>query len=237
MTKISDLHRRWSKDPDYKAAYDALGEEFDLEKLRRDYEHFKKYTLYVDLEKKKLDVLKQEGEKKKQELKFAADLAEKNGAIRKAEREASKAKDKLGSLTKDLAKNRITYPGPLDTVHEWAYLPDYVDALVRLARIRTTLGEFETFGFSGHAVTGQELVSTMAKVAGRQFKVGKINWLMMRTIGSLWNMGRELSDIGYLWRVPHRIDGSKLVAAIGPVPHTPLDRAVTKSLRELGAIA
>lgn len=30
MTKISDLHRRWSKDANYKDAYDALGEEFDL---------------------------------------------------------------------------------------------------------------------------------------------------------------------------------------------------------------
>ena len=30
MTKISELHRRWSKDRDYKDAYDALGEEFDL---------------------------------------------------------------------------------------------------------------------------------------------------------------------------------------------------------------
>ena len=30
MTKINDLHRRWSKDADYKDAYDALGEEFDL---------------------------------------------------------------------------------------------------------------------------------------------------------------------------------------------------------------
>ena len=30
MTKISELHRRWSKDADYKNAYDALGEEFDL---------------------------------------------------------------------------------------------------------------------------------------------------------------------------------------------------------------
>jgi transcriptional regulator with XRE-family HTH domain len=30
MTKISDLHRRWRKDADCKAAYDALGEEFDF---------------------------------------------------------------------------------------------------------------------------------------------------------------------------------------------------------------
>jgi transcriptional regulator with XRE-family HTH domain len=30
MTKISQFHRRWSKNRDYKDAYNALGEEFDL---------------------------------------------------------------------------------------------------------------------------------------------------------------------------------------------------------------
>ena len=141
-------------------------------------------------------------------------------------------------LIKELAKNRITYPGPLDVVHEWAYLPDYIQALVRLAAIRATLGPFESFGFSGHAITGQELISTIGKATGRHhLKVNYINWWMMRTVGSIWKMGRELSEIGYLWQVPHRIDGGKLRAAIGEVPHTPLDVAVTRSLRELGAIA
>jgi nucleoside-diphosphate-sugar epimerase len=140
-------------------------------------------------------------------------------------------------LIKELAKNRITYPGPLDVVHAWAYLPDYVGALIRLAGIRETLAPFDTFGFPGHAVTGQEIVSAIAKASGRALKVGHINWWMMRTVGSLWKMGRELSEIGYLWEVPHRIDGSKLAAAIGMVPHTPLETAVARSLRELEAIA
>ena len=30
MTKLKDLHRRWSKDGSYAAAYDALDEEFQL---------------------------------------------------------------------------------------------------------------------------------------------------------------------------------------------------------------
>lgn len=140
-------------------------------------------------------------------------------------------------LIKELGKNRITYPGPLDVMHEWTYLPDYIEALMRLAEIRATLGPFETFGFPGHAVTGQEFVSAIAKASGRALKVGHINWWMMRTIGSIWKMGRELSEIGYLWQVPHRIDGSKLAAVIGDVPHTPLNTAVARSLRELGAIA
>ena len=140
-------------------------------------------------------------------------------------------------LIKELAKNKITYPGPLNVVHEWTYLPDYIAALIRLAAIRATLGPFETFGFPGYAVTGQEFVSAIAKATGRPLKVGHINWLMMRTVGSIWKMGRELTDIGYLWQVPHRIDGAKLAAAIGNVPHTPLETAVARSLRELGAIA
>ena len=140
-------------------------------------------------------------------------------------------------LIKELAKNKITYPGPLDVVHEWAYLPDYIDALIRLATIRDRLGQYEAFGFPGHAVTGQEFVSAIAKASGRKLKVGHINWWMMRTFGSIWKMGRELTEIGYLWQVPHQIDGAKLNAAIGAVPHTPLATAVTRSLRELGAIA
>ena len=140
-------------------------------------------------------------------------------------------------LTKELAKDKVTYPGPLDLVHEWTYLPNYIEALIQLAAIRATLGPFESFGFPGHAVTGQEFVSAIAKAAGRPLKVGHINWWMMRTVGSIWKMGRELTEIGYLWQVPHRIDGSKLRAAIGDVPHTPLATAVTRSLRELGAIA
>ena len=137
-------------------------------------------------------------------------------------------------VTKELAKDRLTYPGPLDVVHEWAYVPDLVQALVRLAEVREKFSGFEAFGFPGHAVTGREFVEAVAKAAGRRFAVKQINWLMMRTVGSIWAMGRELSEIGYLWREPHRIDGSKLRAAIGDVPHTPLKDAVAASLRELG---
>ena len=140
-------------------------------------------------------------------------------------------------LIKELAKGKVTYPGPLDVVHAWAYLPDYIDTLIRLAAIRDTLGPYEAFGFPGHAVTGQEFVSAIAKASGGALKVGHINWWMMRTVGSIWKMGRELTEIGYLWQVPHRIDGAKLAAAIGDVPHTPLNTAVTRSLRELGVIA
>ena len=33
MTRVKALHRRWSKDQDYKSAYDALSEEFQLARV------------------------------------------------------------------------------------------------------------------------------------------------------------------------------------------------------------
>ena len=36
-------------------------------------------------------------------------------------------------LIRDIAAGRLTWPGPLDVYHEWAYLPDMAQAFVRLA--------------------------------------------------------------------------------------------------------
>lgn len=41
MTKIKDLHRRWSKDDDYNAAFDGLDEEF---RLTRSLDQFRSNT-------------------------------------------------------------------------------------------------------------------------------------------------------------------------------------------------
>ena len=61
-----------------------------------------------------------------------------------------------------------------------------------------------------------------------------MSWWMLKTFGQLLAMGRELSELEYLWRVPHAISGDKLKSAIGEIPHTPLTKAIAESLRELG---
>ena len=33
MRKVSDLHKKWSQDPEYRAAYQELGPEFDLARV------------------------------------------------------------------------------------------------------------------------------------------------------------------------------------------------------------
>lgn len=140
-------------------------------------------------------------------------------------------------LVKEIARGRLTYPGPLDVVHEWAYLPDVAAALVRLAAVRDTLRPFEVFGFPGHSVTGRELTTALARAADGRLQVKRMSWWLIHALRPIVPLCRELSEIAYLWNEPHRIDGGKLAAAIGEVPRTPLDLAVARALQDLGASA
>jgi len=143
-------------------------------------------------------------------------------------------------IAKQIGRGEVTYPGPLNVVHEWAYVPDLAAAAVRLAAIHDRLGPFETFGFPGHAVTGRELIAAIAKAIGRQprdIRVRRMSWWLIHLLSPFAALPDELAEMAYLWKVPHRIAGDKLTAVIGEVSHTPLDIAVTRTLRAMGAIA
>ena len=138
-------------------------------------------------------------------------------------------------IAKEIGRGRLTYPGPIDLVHEWAYLPDLAATTVRLAEIRATLPTFERFGFPGHAVSGREFTAAIARASGRGLQVKRMTWWLIDAPGPVIPISRELSEMAYLWNEPHRIDGGKLAAAIGEAPHTLLDVAVAGALEELGA--
>jgi nucleoside-diphosphate-sugar epimerase len=138
------------------------------------------------------------------------------------------------AIIKDLARGRLTYPGPTGLLHEWAYLPDLAATLVRLAAIRARLDPFASFGFPGHAVTGHELSTTIAQASGRGLQIRRMSWWLIHGLRPIVPLCRELSELSYLWHEPHRVEGGKLETMIGGVPRTPFEVALARSLRELG---
>ena len=137
-------------------------------------------------------------------------------------------------IVKEIAAGRLTYPGPLDTVHEWAYLPDLVQALVQLVEERERLAPFATLGFAGHAVTGREFLAAISRACRRNLTIDFVPWRLLKMMGVVVPVFRELGDISYLWSTPHAIDGAQLAEIIGEIPHTPLDQAIAASLAALG---
>jgi nucleoside-diphosphate-sugar epimerase len=136
-------------------------------------------------------------------------------------------------ITRYAEHDRLTYPGPPDVVHEWAYLPDLAATLVPLAEARAQFDQFETFGFPGHAVTGAEFARAIKRAIRRDLSVSGMPWWLLRLLGPVVPTFRELAEMSYLWEVPHHIDGSKLTSAIGTVPRTPFETAIYQALDEL----
>lgn len=137
-------------------------------------------------------------------------------------------------VVKELEKNRLTYPGPDDVIHPWAYVPDLAETAVMLAERRAEFAPLETFGFEGHTVTGRQMIAAIETATRMKPNVRHMSWWTLKTIGQLMALGRELAELEYLWSVPHRIDGSKLKATLGKVPHTPFNKAIAMALRDLG---
>lgn len=135
---------------------------------------------------------------------------------------------------KDIAKGRFTLPGNGRTVHSWAYLPDLAQAFVALAQARGKLDAFEELLFEGHAVTGNAMHAAAEKAMGRTLKRGMMPLFLFPVLGLFSPMMKEIGEVAYLWKRPHRLDGGALEAVTGPLPHTPLDQAVAESLAALG---
>lgn len=130
---------------------------------------------------------------------------------------------------------KTTYPGPLDQVHAWAYLPDMARAVVALAERRHRFAPFEEFLFEGYNLTGAELVELIAEATGRPQKVSRLPWPILRLIALFSPQVREVIEMRYLWEVPHGADGSKLRAAIPEFEPTPARDAIKAALVQQNA--
>ncbi len=135
-------------------------------------------------------------------------------------------------ITAKLERGRLMYPGPLDRIHAWAYLPDMARAMVGLAERRTAFANFEEFGFEGFSLSGAELVSAIEDAVGRALKVDTLPWPLVRLAGLVVPQMREVAEMSYLWHTPHAIDGAKLAGVLPNFHPTPLAVALAEACGE-----
>jgi nucleoside-diphosphate-sugar epimerase len=133
----------------------------------------------------------------------------------------------------------ISYPGRPGIGHQWAYLPDVAETMVRLVEREDVLGTFESFHMDGHwDADGTQMTGAIRTVVGNpSLPVRAFPWWLVIVASPFVPLFREMSEMRYLWRSPIRLDNSKLVACLGAEPHTPFDRAVRTSLEGLGCLS
>jgi len=130
---------------------------------------------------------------------------------------------------------KISYPGAAGVGHQWSYVPDVARTIVELLARRDSLEPFATFHMKGHwDQDGTQIAQAIRRVAVRKMGTEPVVaafpwWLIM--LGAVFvTTFREMLEMRYLWRVPLCMDNTRLRAAIGTEPHTPLDQAVEATL-------
>lgn len=131
----------------------------------------------------------------------------------------------------------IHNPGARGVGHQWAYLPDVAETMVRLVE-EASLAPFDTFHMDGHwDATGTTMTNAIVRVLGDPtVPVGQLPWWLLKIAGLFAATPRELVEMRYLWRAPVRLDNARLLATLGSEPRTPLDDAVRTTLSAIGCL-
>jgi nucleoside-diphosphate-sugar epimerase len=134
---------------------------------------------------------------------------------------------------------RVTNPGKPGVGHQWAYLPDVAETMVRLLEKSATLEPFAVFHMQGHwDADGMAMMNAIRAAVGNQdIKIVGMPWPLVRLLSPFVPLFRELSEMRYLWKTPIRMDNARLRAVLGGEPHTPLATAVRETLIGLGCLA
>ncbi|OAN73703.1 epimerase [Jannaschia sp. EhC01] len=128
-----------------------------------------------------------------------------------------------------IGKGRLSYPGPLDHEHAWAFLPDVAEAGAQLLDDLVDLPPFSEFTFEGYTLTGAEMGQALEAALGRPVRVTEMSWLPLYLARPFWKLAKPLIEMRYLWQRPHRVDGKALAARVPGFKATPLHDALRQA--------
>lgn len=132
----------------------------------------------------------------------------------------------------------ISYPGKRGIAHQWAYLPDVAETMIRLVERARELPAFAVYHMRGVVDDdGTKMIGAIRSAAGQErLPARAFPWWLVTLASPFVPLFRELRKMRYLWRQPLQMPNDKLLAVLGEEPHTPIDEAVAKTLKSLGCL-
>jgi len=122
--------------------------------------------------------------------------------------------------------------GPIDTPHEFVFVPDVGPVVAKLIDTPAAFGRI--WNFAGAGVTSQRaMVSEMERQTGNTISLRVVGKTMLRVIGLFKPFMRELVEMHYLQTDPVLMDDAALRALIGPIAKTPYAEGIRQTLAAL----
>lgn len=132
------------------------------------------------------------------------------------------------------AKNggRAQLVGPIDTPHQFAFVPDVGPIVSRLLKTDAAWGHSWNFAGSGN-ITQRELVNRIFAAAGRKPKMIVAGKTTLRLMGLFSSLMREMVEMHYLQTDPVLMDDGRLVKLLGGVQRTSYDDGIRLTLEAM----
>jgi nucleoside-diphosphate-sugar epimerase len=119
--------------------------------------------------------------------------------------------------------------GPIDTPHEWVYVPDVAPVVADLFARRDAFGT--AYNLAGVGVMSErEFATKLFAEAGRPLRYREATPLLLRAIGLFNPTMRELVEMAYLHETPVLLDDRKLHRVLGTIAKTPYDAGIAATV-------
>lgn len=110
--------------------------------------------------------------------------------------------------------------GPIDTPHEFLFVPDAGEVIVALADKPEAYGHFWNLAGAGE-ITQREIIQRVFDLAGRKPKFRVAGKWTLRALGLFNPLMREIAEMNYLLTNPVLMDDSALHGLLGNIQKTP----------------
>ena len=128
-----------------------------------------------------------------------------------------------------LANKTANWIGPVNTPHEFVFVPDTGPVIVELASRDDCYGEAWNFGGPG-AINTLDFITRAYRAAGHTPKYRTAGRGLLKVLGWFNPLMRELPEMLYLQETPVVLDDSKLLAKLGKVHKTSYDEGIRQTI-------
>jgi len=129
-----------------------------------------------------------------------------------------------------ISGGRAKLAGPLDTIHEFVFVPDVGPVALALASEPRAYGQ--TWNLAGAGITTQRVfVERIFQEVGRKPRLISANKLMLRLLGLRDPLLRELVEMYYLFETPVIMDDTALHGLLGEVHKTSYEDGIRRTIQ------
>jgi nucleoside-diphosphate-sugar epimerase len=128
-----------------------------------------------------------------------------------------------------LSKKTANWVGPVNTAHEFVYVPDTGPVIVELGARADCYGEAWNYGGPG-AINTLDFITRVYRAVGIAPKYRTAGRAVLKVLGWFNPLLRELQEMIYLQETPVILDDSKLLAKLGTLDKTSYDDGIRQTI-------